>query len=153
MVKKAYEAFKEKYPVLPAFKDLDKHFEISDVETETFLLRKIKRKMGEKLEPVLETLERCINPDPNSFSDMYECRCFTNSEKNDIIVVFRHLMEQYRSLLETDLIVDDKVDAETISTIYKVWLNEVKILIPAFKKIRECWRKHVEPKKILEYLG
>lgn len=153
MVKTAYEALKKKYPVLPAFKDLDKHFEISDIEKDTFLLRKIKRNIGEKLEPVLELLEHCINPDPNSFSDMYECSCFSNSDKKQVVEVFRHLMEQYRSLLETDLMVDDKVDAETIAKIYGVWQEDTKIIIPFFKKIRECWQKHVEPKEILEYLG
>jgi hypothetical protein len=84
---------------------------------------------------------------------MYECRCFTNGEKRQILDIFRHLMEHYRSLLETDLIGEDKTDAETIRRIYDIWQQDKKQLIPLIKKIRECWQKHVEPKEVLEYLG
>ena len=153
MIKEAYEKLKKEHPILPDFDKINKEFELELLESDKFLLRHIKRKIAERMEPVLDLLENSLNPDPNSLTAMYECRCFTNGEKKQIIEVFRHLMEQYRSLLETDLIGEDKTDAETIRKIYDIWHQDKKIILPLFKKLRECWQKHVEPKEILEYLG
>jgi len=153
MIKEAYDKLKKEHPILPDFDKINKEFEIELLESDKFLLRHIKRKIAERMEPVLDLLENSLNPDPNSLTAMYECRCFTNGEKKQIIEVFRHLMEQYRSLLETDLIGENKTDAETIRKIYDIWHQDKKIILPLFKKLRECWQKHVEPKEILEYLG
>jgi len=153
MIKEAYETARKEHPVLPEIDKINKEFEISLIENEDFLLRHVKRKIAERMEPVLDILENSLNPDPNSLTAMYECRCYTNGEKKQIIDVFRHLMEQYRSLLETDLIGDDEIDAQTIRRIYDIWQQDKKIVIPLLKKLRECWQKHVEPKEILEYLG
>ena len=153
MIKDKYAEIRKEHPILPEFDKINHEFEIADIEQDNFLLRQIKRKIGEKFEPVLELFQSSLNPDTNSFSDMYECRCFTNGEKKQILEIFRHLMEQYRSLLETDLIGDNNTDAETIRRIYDIWHENKKLLLPLLKKIRECWQKHVEPKEILEYLG
>ena len=153
MIKEVYDKLKKEHPILPEWEKINKEFELALIEQEHFLLRQIKRKIAEKFEPVMDLLEHSLNPDPNSFSDMYECRCFTNGEQKQILDIFRHLMEQYRSLLETDLIGDDNKDAETIRRLYDTWHENKKLLLPLLKKIRECWQKHVEPKEILEYLG
>ena len=153
MIKEAYEKLKKEHPILPEFDKINKEFEIELIESDKFLLRHIKRKIAERMEPVLDILENSLNPDPNSLTAMYECRCYTNGEKKQIIDVFRHLMEQYRSLLETDLIGDEEIDAQTIRKIYDIWHQDKKIILPLLKKLRECWQKHVEPKEILEYLG
>ncbi len=153
MIKEAYDKLKKEHPILPEFDKINKEFEIELIESDKFLLRHIKRKIAERMEPVLDLLENSLNPDPNSLTAMYECRCFTNGEKKQITDVFRHLMEQYRSLLETDLIGEDELDAQTIRKIYDIWHQDKKIILPLLKKLRECWQKHVEPKEILEYLG
>jgi hypothetical protein len=62
-------------------------------------------------------------------------------------------MEQYRLIMETDVIGDDKLDAETIRKNYDLWIQEKKQIAPLMKKVRECWQKHFEPQEILEYLG
>ena len=153
MVKEAYEKLRKEHPVLPEFNRINKEFEIARIESDKFLLKDIKKKIAERMEPVLDIMERNINPDPNRFSDMFECRGFTNGEKRQLMDVFRHLMDEYRALLETDLIGEDKADAELIAKIYSSWLHDKKQILPFIKKIRESWQKHVEPKEVLEYLG
>ena len=153
MVKEAYDVLRKEFPLLPDFAKLDHEFEVSTLESDAFLLRNVKRKMGERLEPVLEFLERAINPDPSNFTDLHECRCFTGGEKQQIIDIFRILMQQYRLLLETDLLVDDSADVEAIKKFFDVWVRERKQIVPFVKKIRGCWEGRVEPKEILEYLG
>ncbi|MBI4146384.1 hypothetical protein HY489_03540 [Candidatus Woesearchaeota archaeon] len=153
MDKQQYDALKKEFPILPDYAHINHEFELSLIDQEEFLLRAIKRKIGEKMEPILDILERAITPDPNSFTDMYECRCFTNGDKKQLLDVFRHLMEHYRLLIETDLITEDQTDADTIRKIHDLWASEKKQAIPFIRKIRQCWQKHVEPKEILEYLG
>jgi len=153
MVKVAYEKLKKKYPALPVFKDIDRHFELSRIETDVFLLREIKKKIREKIEPIIDILERILNPDPNHFTDLYENHCFTSAERKQVLDIFKHLMEQYRALIETDILADDKADVGIIKTTYDLWLQEKDQIVPIIRKLRECWQKHVEPRKILEYLG
>jgi len=153
MIKEAYKQLRKEHPILPEFDTINKEFEIARIETDQFLLKDIKKKIAERFEPLIELFEHTINPDPNSFIDMTECRCFTDGEKKQVLDVFRHLMEQYRSLLETDLVGEDEVDAQTIQRVYGVWMQDKKQMLPFLKKIRECWQKHVEPKKTPRYLG
>lgn len=153
MIKDKYAELKKEHPILPEFDKINHEFELADIEQDNFLLRQIKRKIGEKFEPVLELFESILNPDANSFSDMYECRCLSNGEKKQLLETYRHLMEQYRLIMETDVIGDDKLDADAIRKIHDLWLVEKKQIAPLMKKIRETWQKHVEPKEILEYLG
>lgn len=153
MVKENYNNLKKEHPILPDFDKINKEFELDLIESEFFLLRQIKKQIADKLEPLAQILEHIINPDPNSLVDMYECRCFSNGEKKQVTDVFRHMMEQYRALLETDLMSDDNVDAEIIRKTYDCWMQDKKMIIPLLRKLKECWQKHVEPKEILEYLG
>ncbi|MEM3154236.1 MAG: hypothetical protein QW165_01570 [Candidatus Woesearchaeota archaeon] len=153
MIKDAYEKARKEHPILPEWNKINNEFELELIEQKAFILRQVKRKIGEKIEQVLDLFESAITPDPNSFTAMYECRCYTNGEKKQLIDIFRHLMEQYRAIMETDVIADDKLDAELIRKIHDLWQQDKKQIAPLIRKMRECWQKHVEPKELLEYLG
>lgn len=148
-----YNKLKSHHAVLPEWKTINHEFELLLIEEEHFPLRLILRKMAERLEPVIQILERTITPDPNSFTDMYECRCISNGDKKQLLDVFRHLMEHHRLLLEADVTCDETMEADTIRKIHDLWAQEKKQVIPFLKKIRACWQRHVEPKEILDYLG
>ena len=78
MIKELYEKAKKEHPILPDYEKINREFELDLIESEFFFLRQIKKKIAEKVEPLLELLEHTITPDPNCFADMYECRCYTN---------------------------------------------------------------------------
>ncbi|RJQ21876.1 hypothetical protein C4580_01795 [Candidatus Woesearchaeota archaeon] len=149
----SYKELQKKHTLLPEWADINREFEICTIDTEHFPLRMILRKMAERIEPVLEILERAITPDPNRFTDMYECRCISNGDKKQLLDVFRHLMEHHRLLLEADLTCEEKTELETIRKVHDLWLSEKKHVIGFVKKLRACWQKHVEPKELLDYLG
>lgn len=150
-MKETYQELKKEYPILPEYDSLNKEFDISLIEDGN-ILREILKKIGERYEPVLETMERIISPDPSSIADMYECRVFTNGEKKQLFDVFRHSMMNYRMLLEADL-ADEKTQTETIKKAHEAWQNDKKQILPFIKKLKESWQKHIEAKEILEYLG
>lgn len=153
MIKKEYDKLREEHGLLPEFESIDKEFELSAIEKPHFLLRNIKRKIGEKMEPVLDFLERSIAPEPNSVTDLFEFNCFTAGEKEEIFKLFREMMDHYRLILETDLEGDEKKDAETIRKLYDFWKKNKGQAIGVLKKSRQCWKKEVEVKEVLGYLG
>jgi hypothetical protein len=153
MIKEAYDKLRKEHPILPEFDKINREFQLSTIEKEDFLLSGIKEKIADTIEPVIQVIERIVQPDPNMLSDMYESTCFTKGEKNLLFDIYRKLMQTFRLLLETDLQKEDKADAETIKKTYDEWQGIRKQIAPYIKKMREHWQKHVEPKEILEYLG
>ncbi len=153
MIKDAYDKLKKEHPILPDFDKINKEFQLSTMESEDFLLSGIKERIADTIEPVIQVIERIIQPDPNMLTDMYESTCFTKGEKNQLFDIYRTLMQTFRLLLETDLQKEDKTDAEVIKKTYEEWQTVRKQIAPYVKKMREHWQKHFEPKEILEYLG
>lgn len=152
-MKEAFEKARKSYPVLPEYDALNHEFELFVIDHPDFILRQVKRRMAEKLDTFASLLESLISPDPGSLTQMYECRVFTNGEKKLMVELYRHIMSNYRLLLETDLIADDKTDAETIRKVFDMWYADKAQLLPFVKKVRDSWQKHVEPREFLEYLG
>src|SRR3989338_4948573 len=153
MIPEAYEHLRKEHPVLPEFDKINKEFELSLIEHDVFLLSGIKRKIAEKFETCLHVMEHSLSPDPGSFTDMYECRAITHGEKKQLLEILKQFMEHYRLLLETDLIAEDKTDAETIRKAYDMWMTQKKQLLPFVKKIRESRTKNIPPDEIQGYLG
>ncbi len=152
-MKDAYEKAKKEHPVLPSYNELNHEFELFVIDHPDFILRQVKQRIADKLDTFVSLLESFISPDPGSLTQMYECRMFTNGEQKLIVELYRHIMSNYRLLLETDLIADDKTDAETIRKVFDMWSADKKQLLPFVKKVRDGWQRHVEPREFLEYLG
>jgi len=152
-IQTTYEELRKIHSVLPEYDSVNKEFEISTIQPPEFLLRNIKRKIAETMEPYLDLLERLTSPRPDSFTDMYETSAFTNEEKAQLVQLYRHFMEQYRGILETDLIGDDKTDATFIRTVHDKWIADKKQFLPLIITLREFWHQHVEEKEMLDYLG
>ena len=152
-VKQAYDKLRKKYKELPEFAKLNKEFEISTIEKKDFLLREIQRKIREKIQQLQEVLDKIINPELKNFADVYECRCFTNNEKNQALEVYKQLMFLDRSIKEAELVQDEKTSVEVIKAACKEWPEFRKKTTKFVKKLKECWKKPVKTREALEYLG
>jgi hypothetical protein len=153
MVKEAYEKIKKKYTMLPDYDDLNIEFEIGNIENEEFLLREIRRRIGDKFSLFMERLARTLQPEGISLSDFYEFRCFKKEEKTKLFLLFKELRFQYRHFMHLELLVDYKKEAETIRDSLKFWKSFRKKLAPYFKSLEVCWTKEYKEKELLEYLG
>ena len=147
-----YEAVRKKYD-LPSFGELDKEFEISLIEAESFILRNVRKKVGERFELVINIVQRILQPDTNSFADMYECKFFKGSEKDAIFHLFKHLMHCYRQSVELEILQDEKSDAEFVRSVTKEWREIKQGLLPFISKLKMVWIEKDESKEHLEYLG
>jgi len=153
IVKEAYEKLKKQHPQLPEFAALDKEFEISLIECEPQLLRQIKKKICEHVDAVHELLEETLQPETTSFGNLYEAKCFGESERGQILELYKKVMLILRELDETVLLLDDNVDADFIRRAAQEWPNIRKLALPFVKKLKECWTKPAEAKRFLDYLG
>jgi DNA-binding transcriptional regulator GbsR (MarR family) len=103
--------------------------------------------------PVLDILEQILNPDAGRFTDIYEFKCFTEGEKKKVFELFQALMQQYRNLLETNILAETEKDVQAIRAFYDTWKEQKKTAAGVVKKLKQCWEKNIEVKEILEYLG
>ena len=94
-----YNELKKKH-ALPDFAFVDKEFEISTIEKPAFLLRNIRRKIAEKLDDITQFLEVLIQPDPNSFGNLFEYRTLTEAERRELLRQFQALMALYRACVD-----------------------------------------------------
>jgi hypothetical protein len=152
-IKEDYEKLKGKYN-LPNFKEIDNEFEVSTIDREEFLLREIRRKIDEKIELYVKVLERLLQPDPSSLSDMYECKIFEDDEKDELYQLFKKLMFFDRFSIETSIDETDKKTTEFINKFWKEWSSIKEKFSGFIKKTKESWLKET---KIMDeergYLG
>jgi hypothetical protein len=150
-MKELYKPFKQKYS-LPDFDLLDEAFELSDIEEKNFVLRKIRGKMIEKAEVVLDMFNEIIHPD-SGFSGYMESNLFEDSDRDEILKIYKRLM--YFKRLSTELCFDDsdEKNAKFISQFMKEWSELKKKILPFVVRLKESWQNELSKKQVVGYLG
>ncbi len=151
-IKGDYQKLAKKYK-LPDFNEIDLDFEISTIDKKGFLLREIRRRVFDKIDGIKDVLESIIQPDPNSFSNMYESRVFNQQEINDIYKIYKNLMILYREATIVNLRADEKEEADFINKIFIEWNSIKEKLVNYLEKIKKYWEKETSVKEDLGYLG
>jgi len=153
MEKEKYEPFKKKYN-LPSFKELDRLFEISDIEVSNgFLLRQVRKKIHEKIDFLNSLLNEVIYPEPSSLVSMHECRVFSEKDKEEAFDLFGQLMTLVRTSNELELSQMESHDAEFIKNVHKEWKSYTKRVSVFVGKMKESWKKTLPSDEELNYLG
>ncbi len=152
MEKKDYEQLRKKHK-LPTFEVLDREFEIEDIEEKTHLLNKIRDKILDRIEFLIKIIDRHLHPEIDSFAHAYECNCFSDKEKEELVKIYQELMKYHRSFLMADVGTDEKLTASIINNLIKNWDKLKKSLLSFVKKLREHWEKIEETQELLRYLG
>lgn len=152
-IKEEYEKLKKKCKSLPNYNNVEFEFEISSIEKDGFLCRRILERVVDRIEYLQKILEGILQPDTNSFSSMYECYCFNEEEKKHILEVYKKLMVLYREGLELIIEMDEKKQVEFICKVTKDWKEYRKKVTEKIKKLKGCWLETKEYKEILQYMG
>ena len=152
-MKTEFENLKKKYN-LPSFDDLNKEFQIDDIENENSILKEIRGKILEKSNTYAKFLEDLLQPDttPSSF---YECTILNSeNEKKTVFELYKKLMIIDRAGLETNLLSSDELEAEFIKKTYEEWLKIKQKLLEIVTLVRKSWEKEdVYTQFKGEYLG
>ena len=149
--KKRYESLRQKYK-LPSLEELDSEFEISSLESETFLLREIRNKLGEKIRDVCGLVGEVLHPEAN-LADLYESRVFDEPEKQRLFELYKRLMVADRQTAELSVKNDEKLDAAFIRDFSQEWTKMKPELVKFIRRLRESWEKDTEQGEAAGYMG
>lgn len=148
---KRYEQLRKKY-ALPDFAELDREFEVADIEDNGNVLRAVRKKVYEKIADSCAILEEVLQPDTN-VSNLYESRFFDEEEKKDIFDLYRRIMSVRRRCDALGVINDEGSDAAFIAETLAFWRKEKQHLIAVISKLQESWGKDAEKADRLVYFG
>jgi len=151
-IEKEYNKLASRYK-LPKFGELDKEFEISDLENTSFVLRNILRKAAEKIEFHTNLINEVLQPDTASLSGMHETRFFMDSEKSDMYSLYKRMMRNHRAIIETMLKNDEKEEAELLNNFYREWFEIKKQMLLHLGKMKDSWDKEASIEQDLGYFG
>jgi len=150
-IEKTYNKLKEKYS-LPDFDELNNEFELSTIECEEFLLRKIRKKIADKINAMCEFLEGLLSPD-TTMANLYEYKAFDDDERKKIFELYKRLKVLEKLALELSLNRDDEKDAKFIKDVFSLW-NKIKTEITTFiKKIKDFWENESTKEYKAGYFG
>jgi len=135
-LKQKYDKFKSKYD-LPEFLELNKFFDIEEVDFDTdFLLRKIRRVISDRIAGYLRFIEIILNP---SNAPMFFFKLIKKLEETD-----KEILSKTYELLGTfeveivglDLNYGEKKEAEFIKKIYTMFTQDIsKRLLNVINKL------------------
>lgn len=150
--KKQYEPLRKKYK-LPGFDELNREFEIEKVqERETdFILREIRKGIGEKIGAFLRFFEAVLNPVVAPAFILSALKNFSNSDKEAIKDNYQSLVEIELKSIKLDIDYNEKEEAQFILRTLKTWQS----IKPSLKSVMDSLSKvNIEgEKKRNSYLG
>lgn len=142
-LKQNYEILRKKYK-LPSFDEINKEFDIEKLQEKEsdFMLREIRRCIGDKIAAFLRFFEMLVNPQTAPIFILYGLKSLAFEEKNKIEKIYRELAMIEINLINLDIEENEKEEAEIIKTSLKKW-NELK---PSLKEVNSILRKIIQGK-------
>lgn len=126
-LKKEFEVFKKKYS-LPSFYELNKHFDIEEVEVESdFLLRKIRRIISERIGAYSRFVDIILNPSSAPVFFFKVLKRLDKSDKEILAEIYETLGNFEIELLSLDLDYSEEREADFIKKSYEIFNNNVRI--------------------------
>ncbi|MBC8500710.1 MAG: hypothetical protein ISS25_00435 [Nanoarchaeota archaeon] len=150
-MEKEYNQLRKKYK-LPRWKELDKGFQISTIESKKFLLKEIAKKINEKIEFFSSLLEEIFNPE-TKLSSLHESNTFNDEEKKEVLKIYRKLYFYYRKNSYLEISYDEKETAEYIKEFFDAWQTIKPELKKIITKIKDSWNSDKKTNLELSYFG
>jgi len=125
-LKKEYEELRKKYN-LPEFFELNKLFDIEDVDVETdFLLRKIRRIVSERIASYLRFVEVVLNPSNGPMFFFKMIKKLEEEDRKDLLDISETLGKFEVEVLILDIDYSEENEAEFVNKVFSVFEKEIK---------------------------
>lgn len=136
-LKQKYNEFRKKYN-LPEFLDMNKVFDIEEVDIETdFLLRKIRRVVSERISGYLRFIEVILNPSNAPIFIFKLIKKINEEDKKQLIEIYEILGNFEIEIIKLDLTYDEIKEVEFIKKVYNILNDEIsKTLLIIIEKMR-----------------
>ncbi len=121
-----YKPLQEKYQ-LPEFSELNKLFDIEDIDPDTeFLLRKIRRTISDKIANYLRFTEIVLNPSNAPMFFFKILKKLNSEDKEALTKIYEQLGKSELKMLSLDIEYDEQKEADFINETYKSFTEEIK---------------------------
>jgi len=139
-MKKKYQGLQKKYN-LPDFEKLNKDFQIEKAaESETdFLIREIRKFVGDKMMNYFKFIESLLNPVNSPMFVFSIIKLIDSEEKKKLSEIYKELMKKEVKFIELDLEFDEKREAEFIKESYYSWQEIKKDILKIIENINRKW--------------
>lgn len=136
-LKQKYNEFRKKYN-LPEFLDMNKVFDVEEIDIETdFLLRKIRRVVSERISGYLRFIEVILNPSNAPIFIFKLIKKINEEDKKQLIEIYEILGNFEIEIIKLDLAYDEIKEAEFIKKVYNILNDEIsKKLLIIIEKMR-----------------
>jgi hypothetical protein len=125
-LKEKYEIFKKKYN-LPDFNDINKAFDIEELDSESdFLIRKIRRYISEKLAGYMRFIEVLLNPSNAPIFFFKLIKKLDNTDKETLTRLYEELGNIELETIALDLEYNEEKEADLIKKLYNLFNDEIK---------------------------
>jgi len=126
-LKEAYSTFKSKYD-LPEFYELNKVFDIEDIDVDTdFLLRRVRRIIAERITGYSRFVDILLNPSNAPVFFFKLLKKLDSSDKELLSKMYELLGNVEIEILSLDLDYSEKNEADFIKKIYELFEAEVRL--------------------------
>ncbi len=135
-LKSKYELYRERYS-LPLFNELNKIFDIEELDSEgDLLLRKIRRFISEKLAGYMRFIEALLNPSNAPIFFFKLIKKLDNNDKENLTKMYEALGNIELETILLDLEYSEEGEADFIKKLYELYNNEIrKELLNVLKKL------------------
>jgi hypothetical protein len=151
-IEKSYKELAKKYK-LPEFSMLDREFEISTIENDTFLLREIISKIADKIEFYTILLNNILHPDNGQLGLMHECRFFDDERKKSVLELYGVFMKFDRRSVLVSLSGKEDENAKFISDFAREWPTLKEKLKEIVTVMHNAWSEDLAMNERLGYFG
>jgi len=144
-LKKDYRVLQKKYG-LPEFDRINQDFYIEKiVENETqFLIREIRRMVGDRLANYMRFVEHLLNPINVPFFIFSIIKLIGKEEKNKLSEIYQKLVKNEVKFLEVDLEFNEAREAKFVKESFELWQEIKKDLLEIISKIDKGWENKRE---------
>jgi len=139
-MKKKYKGIQKKYN-LPDFEKLNKDFQIEKAaESETdFLVREIRKFIGDKMMNYFKFIESLLNPVNAPMFVFSIIKLIDSEEKKRLSEIYKELMKKEVKFIELDLEFDEEKEAEFVRKSYEFWQEVKKDILKIIENINRKW--------------
>ncbi len=125
-LKEKYKIFKKKYN-LPEFSELNKLFDIEDIDVETdFLLRKIRRIISDRIAAYLRFIEIILNPSNAPMFFFKLIKKLDNTDK-EVLTELHEILGNFEiEIISLDLDYNEEKEALFINKTVEMFNNEIR---------------------------
>ena len=146
-LKEEYKKIQKKFK-LPSFEELNKDFYIEKIEIDEtdYLVREIKKSIGDKYFNYLRFIENILNPTSGSMFVLSMVKSISPENRSKLVEIYKRMSKAELDFIQRDLEFSEQKDAEYVKEFFNLWQQVKKELLEIVNSVEARWETKTEGK-------